>query len=362
MSPLHKFGGSRTVVIHSIHSQPLERLCRQIFIAAGAPADIAAIVAESLVQTNLFGHDSHGVLRVKQYVSMIRAGMIQPEERPRIRKRFGATAMVTGGYGFGQLGARFAAELAIDLVADHGIAAVSLGQCTHIGRLGEYTAMIAAAGYIGIGFTSGTMYSGWVAPYGGRERTFGTNPMSFAVPSAAGEMLLLDFATAGLAHGKVVLARAKNQPLPSGMMLDKHGKPSTDPNILDDGAVLLPMGAHKGSGLAMMMEIIPTLLAGHRPISSPDFHFGNPTLLLALAPAAFADETDFAGEVEALKRRVKAVKPAEGFTEPLLPGEPEASSFAQRSKRGIPLPAAVYADLRELADEFAIELPLRQEL
>ena len=346
----------------TIDHEQLAKLCREIFIATGTPHDIAALVAKSLVQTNLFGHDSHGVLRVKQYVSMIRAGMIQPEQRPRIQKRFGATAMVTGGYGFGQLGARFAAELAIDLVAAHGIAAVSLGQCTHVGRLGEYTAMIAAAGFIGIGFTSGTMYSGWVTPYGGRERTFGTNPMSFAVPCAAGETLLLDFATAGLAHGKVVLARAKNQPLPSGMMLDKQGKPSTDAGILDDGAVLLPMGAHKGSGLAMMMEIIPTLLAGHKPISSPDFHFGNPTLLLALAPAAFDEETDFAAQVEALKQRVKAVKPADGFTEPLLPGEPEARSFAERSKRGIPLPDAVYADLRELADEFAIELPMRQEL
>ena len=166
----------------TIHAQPLEQLTRNIFAAAGAPADIAAVVAESLVTTNLFGHDSHGVLRVKQYVSMIRAGMIKPAERPRVRKRFGATAMVTNGYGFGQIGARFAAELAIDLGRQLGIAAVSLGQTTHIGRLGEYTQMIAAAGLIGIGFTSGTMFSGWVAPYGGREKVFSTNPMSFAVP------------------------------------------------------------------------------------------------------------------------------------------------------------------------------------
>ncbi len=341
----------------TIQAQTLERICRDIFQAAGAPADIAALVAESLALTNLFGHDSHGVLRVKQYVSMIRAGMIQPERRPHIRKRFGATAMVSGGNGFGQVGARFSAELAQKMGSEFGIAAVSLGQTTHIGRLGEYTAMIAAAGLIGIGFTSGTMYSGWVAPYGGRERTFGTNPMSFALPCPAGETLLLDFATSAVAHGKVVLARAKGAPLPSGVMLDKDGRPSTDASILDDGAVLLPMGAHKGSGLAMMMELIPTLLAGHRPISSPEFHFGNPTLLMALAPAAFDEGTDFARHVEALKSRVKAVKPAAGFAEVLLPGEPEARSYAQRAQHGIPLPDAVWADLRGLAEEFAIELP-----
>ena len=339
---------------HTIHAEPLRSLCRDIFAAAGSPDDIAAIVAESLVMTNLFGHDSHGVLRVKQYITMIRAGMIQPEQRPQVTKRFGATAMVSGGYGFGQMGARFAAELARKLGAEYGIAAVSLGQTTHIGRLGEYTAHIAAGGLIGIGFTSGTMFKGWVTPYGGRERVFGTNPLSFAVPCPGDETLLLDFATAGVAHGKIVLARAKQKPAPSGMMRDKHGNPTTDAQLLDEGAVLLPMGLHKGSGLAMMMELIPTLLAGHRPISAPDFSFGNPTLLLAISPEAFDDSTDFAAQVAALKRRVKAVQPAAGFDEVLLPGEPEAQSYAKRVQAGIPLPDAVWADLREIAEEIGI--------
>ena len=113
-------------------------------------------------------------------------------------------------------------------------------------------------------------------------------------------------------------------------MLDSDGRPSTDASILDDGAVLLPMGLHKGSGLALMMEVIPTLLAGHRPISSPEFHYGNPTLLMALAAEAFADDGDFSEHVDALKRRVKDVKPAAGCDEVLLPGEPEARSYAER--------------------------------
>ena len=341
---------------YSIQADALERLCHDIFITAGTPDDIAAVVAESLVMTNLLGHDSHGALRVKQYVNMIRSDMIQPAERPRVKKRFGATAMVTLGYGFGQIGARFAAELAIEMAREHGIAAVSLGQTTHIGRLGEYTQMMAAQGMIGIGFTSGTMYSSWVTPYGGRERVMGTNPMSFAVPCGDDGTLLLDFATASLAHGKVMLAQAKGVPVPQGMMLDKHGRPSTDASILDDGAVLLAMGLHKGSGLSMMMEIIPTLLAGKRPISSPDFHFGNPTLLMALLPEAFDDGTDFSRQVELLKRKVNAVKPAEGFDEVLAPGEPEARSYAERVQAGIPLPDSVWADLRRLADELGVQI------
>ncbi len=345
----------------SIQAASLEQFCQDIFAAVGAPADIAATVAESLVTTNLLGHDSHGVLRVAQYESMIGDGMIKPGARPRITKRFGGTAMLTGEYGFGQIGARRAAELAIELGHGHGIAAVSLGQTTHVGRLGEYTGMIAAAGLIGIGFTSGSMYRGWVTPYGGRERVFGTNPMSFAAPCEDDGVLLLDFATAAMAHGKVVLARAKGEPVPTGMMLDKDGRPTTDAGILDEGAILLAMGAHKGSGLALMMEIIPTLLAGHRPISSPDFKYGNPTLLLALSPQAFDEETDFRAHVSALARRVKRVQPAHGFDEVLLPGEPESRSYAQRVKLGIPLPGAVWEDLCHLAKKYSVSIPAAAE-
>ncbi|MCY3918101.1 MAG: Ldh family oxidoreductase [Chloroflexi bacterium] len=341
----------------TIQAAPLEALARDIFAAAGAPDDIAAAVAQSLVMTNLLGHDSHGVLRVTQYISMIRRGMIQPAERPRIRKRFGATAMVTLGYGFGQIGARFAAELAIEMAREHGIAAVSLGQATHVGRLGEWTGMIAAQGLIGIGFAGGGFSQGFVAPYGGRERLFSTNPMSFAVPCGDEGTLLLDFATSGVAHGKVMLAQSKSAPVPQGMMLDKAGRPTTAAADLDAGGVLLPMGLHKGSGLSMMMEIIPNLLAGDRPMSSPEFHFGNPALFMALLPEAFDEATDFAIQVEALKARVKAVKPAAGFEEVLVPGEPEARSYEERVNEGIALPDRVWADLCGVAGELGVCVP-----
>ena len=339
-----------------MQSEELIRLSRDIFIAVGTPDDIANRVAESLVHTNLLGHDSHGVIRVKQYVTMIQADRIKASARPQIQKQFGAVATISGGYGFGQIGARFGAELAGELGAQHGIGAVSLAEVTHIGRLGEYTQLIAEQGLIGIGFTSGSMYKGWVTPYGGRERVFGTNPMSFAVPTGDGETLLLDFATAGVAHGKVLLARAKGEPVPVGMLLDKDGNPTTDSAILDEGAILLPMGLHKGSGLAMMMEIVPTLLAGHRPISSPDFHYGNPTLLMGLSPEAFAGESHFLHYIDELKGRIKRVAPAKGFDEVLLPGEPESRSYATRIQEGIPIPDSVWQDLQNLATDFDIPL------
>ncbi len=338
-----------------VKAEELIDLSQKIFMGIGTPDDIALAVAESLVYTNLLGHDSHGVLRVKQYINMIRNGMMFPTERPKILKQFGAIATIVGGYGFGQIGARFGAELAIKLGKAHGIGAVSIADVNHVGRLGEYTKMLADQGLIGIGFTGGTMYRGWVTPYGGREKLFGTNPMSFAVPTSDGETLLLDFATSGIAQGKVTLAQAKGEALPEGMMLDKHGNPSTDPSILYDGAVLLPMGLHKGSGLAMMMEIVPTLLASHKPISSSDFKHGNPTLLIAISLEAFTDRDNFDHYVDELKRRVKSVKPAKGFDEVLLPGEKESRAYKERIEAGIPVPDSVWDDLQTLASEYVGE-------
>ena len=118
------------------------------------------------------------------------------------------------------------------------------------------------------------------------------------------------------------------------------------------------MGLHKGSGLSMMMEIIPTLLAGHRPISSDEFHFGNPTLMIALSLEAFDEDTDFPKHVSDLMQRVKDVKPAQGFDEVLVPGEPEARSYALRREQGIPLPDAVWADIEGLANELGLEIPV----
>lgn len=337
-----------------VQAEKLTELSQKIFSAIGTPDDIALAVAESLVYTNLLGHDSHGVLRVKQYINMIRKEMMFPSVRPKVIKEFGAVATISGGYGFGQIGARFGAELAAELGKTHGIGAVSIGDVNHVGRLGEYTKMLADQGLIGIGFTGGTMYRGWVTPYGGREKLFGTNPMSFAVPTSDGETLLLDFATSGVAQGKVTLAQAKGEPVPEGMMLDKHGNPSTDASILFDGAVLLPMGLHKGSGLAMMMEIVPTLLARHKPISSSDFKHGNPTLLLAISLEAFTDTEDFHHYVEELKRRVKNVEPATGFDEVLLPGEPESRAYKERVQSGIPVQDSVWEDLQSLATELNV--------
>jgi uncharacterized oxidoreductase len=340
----------------NIQAQVLTDFCRAIFQATGASREIAEKVAQSLVQTNLLGHDSHGVIRVKSYVDQVRMGKLKPDAQPKIARRFAATATIDCQWGFGQIGGRFGAEVARDLAQEFGIGCVALSQVNHIGRLGEYAEIIARAGMVGLVFTGGTFVKVSVTPYGGRQPLFGTNPMAWAVPTS-GEPFLLDMATAAVANGKIMVALSKGEPFPAGMLLDKDGNATTDPATFYEGGMLLPFGTYKGSGLALMMEIVPTLLAGFAPVSSPEFQSGNPTLMIGIRVESFTEIERFVRLVEELKARVKRVPPAVGFDEVLLPGEKEERSMALRMKEGIPLPDSVWKDLSLLAADFGLSMP-----
>lgn len=340
-----------------IQAADLKNLVQNIYAAAGAPADIAEVVADSLVKTNLLGHDSHGVIRAKAYMNGIQRGSIQPAARPALARRDGATATVDCGWGFGQIGARFGAQVAAEIAHELGMSSVALSQVNHIGRLGEYAQMLAEQGFIGIVLTAGSMFGGSVAPYAASERVFGTNPMAWAVPVRDGRTpLILDFATSVVAEGKLQVARSKGLPVPDEWIYDSEGRPSTDPNIFYNGGMLRTFGSYKGSGLALMVEIIATLLAGFAPVSTSGFKTGNPTLIMALKVERFTTLERFEGYVEELLLRIKSVRPAQGFEEVLLPGEPEARSYEQRIREGIPLPDSVWAELTGLAVELGVPI------
>ncbi len=335
----------------------LTRLIRDIFAAAGTPDDIAQYVAESLVTTNLTGHDSHGIIRVKGYVVQIQNGSIRPEALPVIERQFGAIAVLNGQWGFGQVTAREGAGLAREIAAQQGIGCVALSDTNHIGRLGEYAEMIARAGMVGIVMTSGTMSLPSVTPYGGAEPLFGTNPMAWGVPLGASQPpLLLDFATAAVANGKVKVALDKGEPFPEGMLLDKDGFATTNPADFYGGGMLLPFGTYKGYGLNLMMEIVPVLLSGFVPIMLAGFKPGNPTLIFALNVEAFTSPQRFEREAVALLQRVKQVKPAAGYDEVLLPGEKESRIMTERLANGIPLPEKTWADLVACGAELGLEV------
>jgi LDH2 family malate/lactate/ureidoglycolate dehydrogenase len=345
--------GETQVAGHRFSVGELEDVAVRVLAGLGTPPDLAALTAGSLAQSNLLGHDSHGIIRLLQYADWISDGQIRVTARPAQARRFGATALIDGNWGFGQPAARMATEVAIELAAANGVGAVAVANCNHVGRLGEYVARVAEVGCIGLAWcNSGPV----VAPAGGTRRTFGTNPLAWAAPRAGAIPLVLDFSTAGVAEGKVKVAMAQDERLPAGMIIDRNGRPSTQPQDLYDGGALLPFGGHKGSGLCLMIELVGGLLTGMGTAPMPDYAGGNGTLLIALSIGAFTDLDTFAGDAAAFARRV--TESEDGGVEPdvFLPGQVEQQIAAERAVGGVPVPGPTRRDITELAESLGVDL------
>ena len=335
----------------------LEDVGTRIFESRGAPTTAARTVAASLVTASLMGHDSHGVMRIARYVDKIVQGTLDPAAAPEVSRRLGATAVVDGGRGFGQVAAQYGTRLAIELARTHGIGAVALARTNHVGRLGAYAERISAAGQIGLIFASGAGPGGSVAPYGGSERMFGTNPLAWSLPVPEGRgPLVADFSTSMIPEGKIAVAQARGESLPPGAVIDREGRATTDADAFYDGGALLPFGGHKGSSLVLLIELMASLLAGSVPSSSSEYRPGNPTLILALSVEAFIPRDDYVRHTADLLQRIESSPPAEGFDRVRVPNALELETLQQRRVTGIPLHEPVWTELAGLAR--AAGLPL----
>jgi LDH2 family malate/lactate/ureidoglycolate dehydrogenase len=331
----------------------LQRLGEELLMAVGAPPDLATAVAASLVEANLAGHDSHGMQNLPGYLNAARDGRLQPAARPQVTGRQAATATIDGGWGWGQPAARLATETAIALAEEFGVSAVVIKRCNHIGRVGQYVEIMARAGMTGIVLANAGPA---VAPHGGAERRLGTNPIAWAAPTADPERpLLLDFATSTVAGGKLRLAQIRGQQtIPPGLILDAGGRSSTRLDDFFAGGALLPAGGHKGFAMGVMLEVLGGLLSGGSPACLPSYAGGNGTLLIAFHIARFQPLDGFIEQVEQFSATLKNTRPAEGFDEVLLPGEPEARARLQRREHGIPLPEPTWQELCDLAAQLGV--------
>jgi LDH2 family malate/lactate/ureidoglycolate dehydrogenase len=326
---------------------------QRIFVAAGAPADLAQIVVDHLVSAHLAGHDSHGFIQIPGYLRQIRAGTLQPARRPEVVRETPTIALVDGKWGFGQVSARYATEVAIRKAKELQLALVGLVRCTHIGRLGEYTTLAAAQDVITMVSVAGPT-GDIVAPYGGRKGAFSTNPWSIGFPAERHPDVMLDFATSVIAGGKVMVARAKGEAVPSGCLLDRDGNPTTDPNVWFDGGVLLPFGGHKGSALALMSALFSSVLTGAEDYAGGADQSG--TFILAIDAGAFRPAAEVKASTDRVADRIKAIPPADGFSEVMLPGEPEVRTRERRLREGIPLPEATWQELQDAAASLGVSL------
>lgn len=341
------------------------RISRAMFLAAGASEENAERVTEALVDSSLVGHDSHGVIRIIQYIQAIEAGHLDPASRPEIVKETAVTSLVDGKWTFGQVSGEIAMRKAMEQAKQQGIAISGLVNAYHIGRLGEYSemayndgliGMIVAGGFGGVG---GSSTSG-VAPFGGAGSAFGTNPISFGLPAGKEDPVLVDFATSAVAGGKISLARAKGVPLPEGCILDKEGKPTTNAEDFYDGGMLLTFGAHKGYGLAVIIELLGQALTGGELAGDINFGGGvytkSGSVFVAIRADVFRPAEDYKATADAFIRKIRAVPPAPGFKEVLLPGDPEHRTRAQRSVEGISLPDSSWATLSKQAEKYGVNI------
>jgi LDH2 family malate/lactate/ureidoglycolate dehydrogenase len=317
----------------------LLHLARDVLEGAGAPPATAATVAESLLESNLRGHDSHGVRRLTPYLEAVNDGRVDPAAEPEVIQRRGAIVIVDGKKGFGQPAARLAADELKSLAKEHGVAAAAIQRANHVGRLGEWVEQLADDGLIGIAFCNAEPT---VAPFGGSERRLGTNPIAWATPGKP--PLVMDWSTATMPEGKLAVARARGEKVPHGVLVDKDGEPSRDPDDFYAGGALLPLGAHKGSGLSVMIQLVGAL-AG-TGTSGEQGAAANGTIIIALDPQAFTH--DFDEEADAFTAALAATRPARGFDAVLVPGEIERRTRARRAQEGVPLPAATWSELEAL--------------
>jgi uncharacterized oxidoreductase len=334
-----------------------------IFAASGSAPAEARMVAEHLVDADLAGHESHGVARVPRYLQALADGHVVANAEPRCRHEHGAVAVVDGMLGYGQVGAKFSTALGIERAQRAGIAAVSLTRTGHVGRAGAWAEQAAAAGLASIHFVCAPRRGGaQLAPFGGTDRRLGTNPIAMGMPVAGRDPVILDFATAAVAAGRVRLAAARGAKVPEKCIVDAHG------HLTDEGAAfvgppegaILPFGGHKGYGLNLLGELFGAALPGTPIVYEGDersTHAPNNLLQIFFDPRAFGAVETIAPNVAQFFDWVRASPKQQGVSEILMPGELEARRRRRQLAEGIALAGDTWANLGKAAARLGVAVP-----
>ena len=346
----------------SFTSSQLMKLSTSLLKAAGATEEEARTVSTFLVRANLTGLDSHGVLRLNEYIGGIRSGLIKPGSKIEIINETNSTALVNGNWGFGQVICARAMELAIHKAEKNGVSVIGIFNCNHVGRLGEYSAMALSHGMIS--FVAGNA-DPCVAPYGGRQAVLSTSPMSFAIPAGQEQPMLVDFATSAVAEGKVRVALSKGVKIPLGWIVNSAGRSSTDPAELYEpplppvqsklAGALLPAGGHKGYSLSLVVEALAGALTGTGCDSEVPTGLAQGIFIFVVKIENFVSLSSFKSKIDRLIRVVRNSPKAEGFNEILIPGEPERREEEKRTKNGIPIADTTWNSILKLCEDYGLD-------
>ncbi|MBT4137236.1 MAG: Ldh family oxidoreductase [Candidatus Latescibacteria bacterium] len=333
------------------------RIGREIYEQIGASPEEAETVANLLVDANLAGHDSHGVVRIPQYVSAIKRGQIKLGTSPEIEKETAATAIVNGHWGFGHVTAKAAMEVAIEKARETAVGIVTVHQCNHIGRLGAYTPLAVDAGMAGLITNNGHGADRSMAPFGGLGRILPASCMAVAFPSDRDFPVALDLTAAAAAGGKMRVALARGEKVPEGWLMTADGQPTNEPgDYVNGSASLVPFGGHKGYGLGIVFDILSGAFspAGCTREKSPVT--GNALFIQAIRIDAFVAMDEFTSEVGRFIDYVKASDNAPGFDEILMPGERSWRNQVDREANGIVIEDKTWTEICDVAQELNVKV------
>lgn len=335
----------------------LRNIANRVLTAAGVPAHDADVVSLELSEANAVGHDSHGVMRLVQYIQMIDDGYVKLGTKIETVRSGGAFTVLDANFNFGQVAATLAVQKGIEQARSAGTSTVMIRNCNHVGRLGSYSKKAAEAG-----FTSSMAVNapgpGGVAPYGGIEKRLGTNPISMSAPWGD-SAIVLDMTTSASAEGKVRVALQKGDQVPEGWIIDSEGHPTTDPAKFYDGGALLPLGgplAFKGYGMSVMIDVFGGMLSGSG-ICRTDLPRGaNGVWMYFVDVEQFMDRSEYDSLMEKYIESLKGCRRAPGVDEILLPGEIESRREAQRRAEGVEIPDETWRQITEVADRLGADL------
>jgi hydroxycarboxylate dehydrogenase B len=337
----------------------LRRVGGEILQAAGAQPQEATVVADALVEANLAGIDSHGVMRIPEYVRYLEQNLVTPGAEFRVLGESPAFALIDGGWGFGQVVGRKAMEIAIEKASRVGVGTISVRRCGHLGRVGDYPLLAAERGMATIMFVNTHGGGKLVAPWGGIDRRLSANPISIAIPRSRGSAISVDISTCAIAEGKVRNLVKKKQSLPPDCVIDAEGRPSTNPSDLygPPPGALLPFGEHKGFALGLVTDILAGALSG-AGCSSPDTdRVANGFLAIVLDVQKFRRVDDFQTEVDQFVDYVKSSRLAPGFSEIIFPGEPEFRERDRRTIDGIPVDDETWQEICQTSERYGVMVP-----
>lgn len=344
---------------HTFDVARLEMAMRLLVRGFGSHAAEVEAVAANLIQANLTGHDSHGIGMLPRYVEAYQQNGLVPNQHVKTVLDAGTMVRLDGGAGFGQVIGREAMQLGIGRALQHGSCIVALGNSHHLGRIGAWAEMATRAGLVSLHFVN-VIARGIVAPFGGADARFGTNPFAAGIPLSDREPLILDFATSMLAQGKTRVAFNKGELVPPDCLLDDHGSPTREPRygVTSPFGAILAFGQHKGYGLAVLCELLGGALAAGITQRSNDVtkrRVLNGMLTILIDPAALADRATFERETLEFIDWVKASPPREGFGPVQVAGEAERAARAHRTAHGVTVDVTTWDEILNAADKLDID-------